>query len=103
MAKGDSMFVEAPETFANATNVQNIGDVTGNTRVSIKQIGSGVAGNTLKLALKKFTSPSVNLNVRLETDNAGVPSGTLIDPNATATIAPASLTTSLADTTLTLS
>lgn len=98
ISKWDSLFVEDMVTFANATNVQNIWDVAWNTRVSIKQIGSGVAGNTIKLSLKKFVSPSVNLNIRLETDNAGSPSGELIDANATATVAPASLTSSLADT-----
>jgi len=35
--------------------------------------------------------------LRIETDNAGEPSGNLIDANATATIARTSLTTSLTD------
>lgn len=97
----DSLFLESQETFANATTVQNIWDVTGNTRVSIKQFWSGVAWSTLKLSLKKFIAPSVGLVVRVETDNAWSPSGTLVDANATANITAASLTTSLADTTVT--
>jgi hypothetical protein len=102
MTQGDSMFVEQWPTFVVATTVQNIGDVTGNTRVSFPLIWSGVAGNTLKLALKKFVSPGVDLWIRIETDNAGSPSGTLMDANATATVLTSGLTTSLVDTTVTL-
>lgn len=99
---GDSVFVEDMVTFASATSVQNIGDVSGNTRVSIPAFGSGTASNTLKLALRKFVSPSVDLGVRIETDNAGEPSWTLADANATATVLTSWLTTSLVDTTVTL-
>jgi len=100
-AAGDSLFVEDMVTFASADQVQAIGDVTANTRVSIPVIWSGVASNTLKLALKKFVSPWVDLGVRIETDNAGEPSGTAVT-NGTATVTEASLTTSLVDTTVTL-
>ena len=82
--------------------IQNIGDVTANTRVSIPALWSGVTASTLKLALKKFVSPWVDLWIRIETDNAGEPSGTLVDANATATVTAASLTTGLVDTTVTL-
>jgi hypothetical protein len=99
---GDSLFREDMVTFASATTVQNIGDVSGNTRVSIPVFWSGTASNTLKLALRKFVSPWVDLWVRIETDNAGEPSGTLIDPNATATVLESGLTTSLVDTTVTM-
>lgn len=101
-AAGDSLFVEDMVTFALATSVQNIGDVTANTRVSIPVIWSGVAATTLKLSLKKFVSPWVDLWVRIETDNSGEPSGTLADANATATVLTSWLTTSLVDTTVTL-
>ena len=57
-------------TFASATQIQNIGDVTNNTRVDISTAyGSGVQGSLMKLSLKKFVSPSVNLNLRIETDS----------------------------------
>lgn len=101
-AAGDSLFVEDMVTFASATSVQNIWDVTANTRVSIPVIWSGVASTTLKLSLKKFVSPWVDLWVRIETDNSGEPSGTLADANATATVLTSWLTTSLVDTTVTL-
>ncbi len=98
----DSVFVEDMVTFASANQVQAIGDTAANTRVSIIAFGSGVASNTLKLALRKYISPWVDLWVRIETDNAGEPSGTLFDADATATVTAASLTTSLVDTTVTL-
>jgi hypothetical protein len=96
------VFIEPAPTTAQATSAQNIGDVTANTRISFPVFGSGVAGTTLKLNLAKVGSPSVNLWVRIETDNAGSPSGTLVNANATGTVTAASLTTSLADTTVTL-
>lgn len=102
ITKWDSLFVETWLTFAVSTNKQNIWDVVWNTRVSFPFIGSWVASNSLKLSLCKTGTPSTNLIIRLETDNAGSPSGTLIDINATATITAASLTTSLVDTTVTL-
>ncbi|HPC34975.1 MAG TPA: hypothetical protein PLP73_04845, partial [Candidatus Absconditabacterales bacterium] len=95
--KGDSLFKEVGPTFAQASAEQNIGDVAGNTRVSIPVIGSGIAGNSLKLALAKVDDLGEDLTLRIETDNAGEPSGTLVDDNATATITRASLTTSLTD------
>ena len=63
----DSLFPETAPTFAESTLVQNIGDVTENTRVALYDFGSGVAGNTMKLALRKFVSPSADLSIRLET------------------------------------
>ena len=98
---GQCVFLETWPTFAVASNKQNIGDVVGNTRVAFPVISTGVDTTTFKVSICKTSSPSVNLNFRLETDNAGSPSGTLFHANATATIAAASLTTSLADTTMT--
>lgn len=95
------VFKETAPTFAQATTVQNIGETLVNTRVSFPAIGTGVAGNSLKLALAKNLIPTAFLRVRIETDNAGSPSGTLVDVNATKDIDPATLTTSLADTTVT--
>jgi hypothetical protein len=95
------VFKETAPTFAQATTAQNIWDVAGNTRVSFPAIGTGVAGNSLKLSLAKVLSPTAFCRVRIETDNAGSPSGTLVDANATKDIDPATLTTSLADTTVT--
>lgn len=66
------------------------------------QFGTGVAMTTLKQSLKKTGTPAQNLNFRIETDNAGSPSGTLFHANATGAVTQASLSTSLADTTITL-
>lgn len=97
----DSLFAEAWPTFAESTTVQAIGDSSWNTRVAIRMIGSWVAGTTFKLWLRKYTSPSANLSVRIETDSSW-PTGTLVDANATSSVTAASLTTSLVDTTVTL-
>ena len=53
------------------------------------------------LWLSKVSSPTDNLTVRIETDNAGNPSGTLADVNATAQIAWTTLTTVRTEYTLT--
>jgi len=99
----DSLFPETAPTFAESTLVQNIGDVTANTRVVLYDFGSGVSWNTIKLALRKFVSPSADLAIRLETvDGSGNPTGTLVNANATAIVTAASLTTSLVDTTIIL-
>jgi len=98
----DSLFPETAPTFAESTTVQNIGDVTANTRVVLYDFGSGISWNTMQLALRKFVSPSADLSIRLETvDVSGNPTGTLVNANATATVTEASLTTSLSNTTIT--
>jgi len=96
----DSLFAESWPTFVESTSVQNIGEATGNTRVAIPAFWSWTSMTTLKLALKKFTSPSANLSIRIETDSSWA-SWTLVNANATASVTSASLTTSLADTTAT--
>jgi len=98
----DSLFPETAPTFAESTLVQNIGDVTANTRIALYWFGSGVSWNTMKLALRKFVSPSADLSIRLETlDGSGNATGTLVNANSTSTVTSASLTTSLVDTTVT--
>lgn len=99
---GDSMFVEDMVTFASATQEQAIGNITANTRIAIPVFGTGVTGNSFKLSLKKFWTPWASLSAQVQTDSSVAPSGTLFDVNATSTITEWSLTTSLADTTVTL-
>ena len=60
-----------------------------------------MSSNIFKVNICKTASPTQNLNFRIETDNAGSPSGTPVT-NGTARVAAASLSTSLADTTLAL-
>lgn len=85
---GDYLFPESSPTYTQATGIQNIGDVTANTRGDCVVYSTGVYSSTFKMGLKKFVSPSVNFSFRLETDNAGASSGALVDPNSIATIAP---------------
>ena len=54
----------------------------------------------IEVYLQKSGSPTDNTIIRIETDNAGVPSGTLVDAAAAFTIDSSSLTTSLAKHTL---
>lgn len=103
ITKWDQLFPEALPTFAQATTVQNIWDVVGNTRVSFSFIGNWVSMSSLKLALKKFASPSVDLKIRIETDLNNKASGSLALWLTESVITADSLTTSLADTTITLS
>lgn len=76
-------------------------DVAANTRISFPVFGTGVAGTTLSLAIKKIASPSATFSFRIETDNAGSPSGTPVT-NGTGTIGSSTVTTSFVNTTLTL-
>ena len=60
------------------------------------QVNNNTYCPKLELYLKKVSSPTDNLIVRIETDNAGEPSGTLVDANATTNVDGSTLTTSLA-------
>lgn len=95
------VFIETWAAFVDATNKQNIWDVAWNTKVAFPVFIWAAYSSTFKVSICKTSSPSANLEFRLETDNAWAPSWSLVDANATATIAAASLTTSLADTTMT--
>lgn len=103
ISQGESLFLEQMETFAAATNAENISDVTANTRHEIPMFWNWVSFSTIKAALRKVGTPTQNLNFRIETDNAWNPSGTLFHANWTAAVTQASLSTSFADTTVTFS
>lgn len=94
------VFLEDNTTFASSTWVQNIWDTTPNRRIAVPIFWNWINFTNLKLSLRKFLSPWVDLWVRIETDNAWNPSGTPVT-NGTATVTSASLTTSLVDTTIT--
>lgn len=93
----ETIFNESWITFAEATTVQNIGDVAWNTRYAIKWFWNWSAMWRLKASIKKILSPSVDLNLRIENDNAWSPSWTLVDSHAVANIPVAILTTSFVD------
>lgn len=71
-----------------------IGDQAGTERAQAQsfQYGTAVKVRGLEVNLKKNAGTPTAITVRIETNNAGVPSGTLVDSNATATI-PAFTTT----------
>jgi F5/8 type C domain len=56
---------------------------------------------TVDLWLKKVGAPAGTMTLRIETDTAGSPSGTLVDANATATLAESGLGTGYATATFT--
>lgn len=96
------LFLETWPTFAQATGELNIWDISWNTRWDIPVISTGIYSSTFKLSARKNTSPSVNLTLRLETDDGTwKPSWLLVHANSIATIVPWSLTTTKADTTFT--
>ena len=55
------------------------------------QISSSDTLNDVAIYLRRVGSPNGTLTIRIETDNAGSPSGTLADSNATATLSEAGL------------
>ena len=85
------VFIEQSPATEAATTAQNVWDITWNTRISFPVFGSWLSDNTLKLNMSKVWSPSQSLQVRIETDNAWSPSGTLVHTNASWTVLPASL------------
>lgn len=93
----DCLFLEQWPTFIESTGIQNVGDVAWNTRVAIKAFWNWIAWNSFRISLKKFVSPWANFNIRIETDNSWNASWTLIDPNATGTVDPATILTALWD------
>jgi hypothetical protein len=70
------------------------GDSAGTEYAAAQSFKIGAAANikSIQLSLKKQTGTPGNITVRIETNNAGDPSGTLVNANATATI-PAFTTT----------
>lgn len=102
LSGSEAVFLESSPTFADSTSFQEVGSYTENKRISFPVFGASVSASTLKLALSKVVSPSADLSVRIETDSSGSPSGTLAHANATGSVTAASLTTSLADTTVTM-
>lgn len=80
------VFIEPVTPYASATTFGNIGDQNANKRVSFPVFGSGVSGSTISLALKRILATTVDLTVRVETDNAGSPSGILAHVNANTTV-----------------
>lgn len=60
------------------------------------QLAAGATVDMARLYLRKVGSPTGTMTLRIETDSAGSPSGTLADANATVTVAESGLGTSYA-------
>lgn len=102
VSQEDFLYIDSPSTFAKADQDQNFGQISVlNVESSFPVVGNGASMSSMKLALKKAGTPTDNAVIRIETDSAGEPSGTLVDANATANITGGSLTTSFVDTTVT--
>jgi hypothetical protein len=86
VSEWDVLFDESSPAFALATSPQALWNDTSNRRVSYPVFGSWIANRVVKIALSKVSSPTSNVGIRIETDNSGLPSGTLVDPNAVLTI-----------------
>lgn len=103
VAKNDSLFPENMVTSAGATEVIEFGKTTADKRVVMYGVGNWVASNKIKLWLKKFWSPSVDVSVRIETvDWSWLATGTLVDANAYGTTLTSGLTTTVVDTEIAL-
>ena len=79
--------------------IELVWNVAGNRRFAIPIIGTWIPWDTFELSLRKYVSPGVDFNFRIETSTAFAPSGTEVE---TATVTSASLTTSLVATVVTL-
>lgn len=95
LTENDAVFLESWTTLAAATSEWSIGYNASTTRFGLPIFGNWVWFDSLKLNLRRFSSPSVDLNLRIETDNTGSPSWTLFWTNAVASIPSSSLSTSL--------
>ena len=105
LAINDFVMLEIQRAFAFNANIgavtTNMGDILANTRRSIRIIGNWVSASTLKMSLGKVWAPADSLTVRIETDSAGNPSGTLANVNATSAVTGASIAGTQTDTTMT--
>lgn len=99
--KEDLISIFLLTTWMSKVTNQVMWDATARTKISAKIIWNWVSMTIMKLSLSKTAAPADNLVVRIETDSAWVPSGTLAHANATANITWTWLTTSYVDTTIT--
>jgi len=103
VTEGQALFVDTVSTSANAIVAEDFGRVASNVIENASpRIGNGLAMTTIKLKLQDVGSPTDNMEVRIETDSAGTPSGTLFDPNATGLLPGSATTNSWQDLTFTL-
>ena len=86
-----------PQAFASQpVSDTAFGNVSGSARLAIPFYHSGLATTALKTYFRKNGAPTDSITIRIETDSADTPSGTLVSANATFTIWNGSLTTTQA-------
>jgi hypothetical protein len=89
---GDLMCIAYFPDFATTTQTDTFGgSSTFFHRTAIGMVGNGVSMSSMFVKMIKNGSPTNNVVVRIETDSAGAPSGSLVNANATSTIAAASV------------
>lgn len=83
-------------------NVLNLGNVSGNTRQSIKFKGYASTTSTqIKVVMKKVGSPTDDLTLEIQGDSGGSPDGTAITNGTSNTLGGGSVTTQLVEYTFT--
>ena len=82
ITKWDALYYISDIQYKDISNWQAIWDSASNTKIAIRAFGNGQTGNKIKLWLQPATGSVWDLSIRLETDNNGTPSGTLISQNA---------------------
>ena len=89
---GSLVTIDSYEDFSyGVTSVYELGDTTYNITKYAQSFVLGADSSTVKslqFYLQKIGSPSQDLIFTIETDNAGTPSGTLVDANLTKTLNP---------------
>ena len=97
LAQGDAIGIEYFGDMCEGFWWLPVGNITAQSRVYQQIIGSGVSMTTLTTPAVKSGSPVDNYILTIETDSSGVPSGTLADANATATLASSGFSASWTD------
>lgn len=92
---GKYVYIDETAEQTVSTSEYSFGKASSYEKAENSIIGNGVAMTTMKMLFSKYGTPTDSMTVRIETDNAGEPSGTLADANATFDITGASLTTAL--------
>lgn len=102
-ANGQRAYAPSPGTSWTANSYDQMFTVTtspvsvGDKLAQGFQVTGAQTVGSVQLYMKKTGSPTGTMTLRIETDSGGDPSGTLVDANATTTVAESSLTTSYGD------
>lgn len=101
--KGDAFSLWTPSTDDAEFEVTTSAVTTSDKLAQSFQISTASVVSTVDVYLKKYGSPTGNMTLEIQTDNAGEPSGTAVTNGTSATVAASTLTTSFAATAFTFS